>query len=100
VQVQSVEGGKRIAVALGGMRAIILRNHGLLTAGDRVDEAVGSFVQMERVAEAHMKARDAKPISAGAARYAQADQVRYGAGRIGFRALVSRHISDPTVVFD
>jgi ribulose-5-phosphate 4-epimerase/fuculose-1-phosphate aldolase len=98
VQVQSVEGGKRIAVALGRHRAIILRNHGLLTVADRVDESVGSFVQMERVAEAHMKAREAKPISASAARAAQADLVRFGVGRVGFRALVSRHIGDPTVV--
>lgn len=98
VQVQSVDGGKRIAVALGPHRAIILRNHGLLTVGARVDESVGSFVQMERVAEAHMKARHAKPISAAAARYAQADLVRFGPGRVGFWSLVSRHIGDPSVV--
>jgi ribulose-5-phosphate 4-epimerase/fuculose-1-phosphate aldolase len=98
VQVQSVEGGKRIAVALGGTRAVILRNHGLLTVGSSVAEAVGSFVHMERVAEAHMKARDAKPISAAAARYAQKDLVRYGPGRVAFAALVARHIGDPSVV--
>jgi len=98
VQVQSTEGGKRIAVALGSKRAIILRNHGLLTVGNRVDEAVGSFVHMERVAEVHMKARDAKPISPQAARYAQADLTRYGVGRVAFAALVARHIEDPSVV--
>ena len=98
VQVQSVEGGKRIAVALGGNRAIILRNHGLLTVGDSVAEAVGSFVHMERVAEAHMKARAAKPISPEAARYAKADLARYGAGRIAFASLIARHIADPAVV--
>ena len=98
VQIQSVEGGKRIAVALGNTRAIILRNHGLLTVADRVDESVGSFVHMERVAEAHMKARDAKPISPEAARYAQADLLRHGPGRVGFWALVARHIGDPSVV--
>ncbi|MDH3687695.1 MAG: class II aldolase/adducin family protein [Myxococcales bacterium] len=100
VQVQSVEGGKRIAVALGSTRAIILRNHGLLTVADRVDESVGSFVHMERVAEAHMKARDAKPISPEAARYAQADLRRHGPGRVGFWALVARHIGDPGVVLE
>ena len=98
MQIQSVEGGKRIAVALGRNRAIILRNHGLLTVADRVDESVGSFVLMERVAEAHMQARDARPISAAAARYAQADLVRYGAGGVGFWSLVSRHIGDPSIV--
>ncbi len=98
VQVQSVDAGKRIADALGPNRAVILRNHGLLTVGARVDESVGSFVQMERVAEAHMKVRDAKPISREAALFAKADLVRYGAGRPGFWSLVSRHIGDPSVV--
>jgi ribulose-5-phosphate 4-epimerase/fuculose-1-phosphate aldolase len=98
VQVQSVDGGKRIAAALGANRAIILRNHGLLTVGDRVSEAVGSFVHMERVAEAHMKVRDAKPISAAAARFAKSDLTRYGVGRAAFWSLVARHIGDPAVV--
>jgi ribulose-5-phosphate 4-epimerase/fuculose-1-phosphate aldolase len=60
-------------------------------------EAVGSFVQMERVAEAHLKARDAVPISPEAARFAKADLVRYGAGRVAFAAMVARHIGDPSV---
>ena len=98
VQVQSVDAGKRIAGALGRNRAIILRNHGLLTVGDSVAEAVGSFVQMERVAEAHMKAREAVPISAEAARFAKADLVRYGAGKVAFAAMVARHVGDPSVV--
>lgn len=98
VQVQSTEGGKRIAVAIGNNRAIILRNHGLLTVANRVDECVGSFVHMERVAEAHMKARDAVPISDAAARYAQDDLVRPGIGRFAFNALVARHIETPDVV--
>ena len=98
VQVQSTEAGGRIAAALGRNRAIILRNHGLLTVGERVDETVGSFVHMERVAEVHMKARDAKPISADAARFAQKDLVKFGAGRTAFFNLVKRHLPDPSVV--
>jgi ribulose-5-phosphate 4-epimerase/fuculose-1-phosphate aldolase len=98
VQVQSTEAGARIAKALGQNRAIILRNHGLLTVADAVSECVGSFVHMERVAEVHMKARDAKPISAEAARFAQADLRRFGAGRIAFGALIARHIPDPSAV--
>jgi ribulose-5-phosphate 4-epimerase/fuculose-1-phosphate aldolase len=98
VQVQDLEGGKRIAKALGSHRAIILRNHGLLTVADRVDEAVGSFVIMERVAEAHMKASSARPISAQAAGYAKSDLTRHGAGRYAFASLIARHIPDPSVV--
>ena len=63
-----------------------------------VAEAVGSFVFLERAAEAHMKARDAKPISAEAARFAKADLTKFGAGRVAFRSLVSRHLGDPSVV--
>lgn len=100
VQVQSTEGGKGIAVALANHRAVILRNHGLLTVGSRVDESVGTFVMMERVAESHMKTRYAKPISADAARYAKKDLIRFGAGRPGFWAMVSRHIGDPNIVVD
>jgi ribulose-5-phosphate 4-epimerase/fuculose-1-phosphate aldolase len=98
VQVQSVAAGQRIADALGEKRAVILRNHGLLTVGDSVAEAVGSFVFLERVAEAHMKARNAKPISAEAARFAKADLVKYGAGRVAFRNLVARHLGGASVV--
>ena len=99
VQVQSVAAGQRIADALGKNRAIILRNHGLLTTGDSVAEAVGSFVMMERVAESHMKVRNPKPISAEAARFARDDLVSFGgAGRSAFASLVRRHIGDPEIV--
>ena len=98
VQVQSLPAGRRIAEALAQNSAIILRNHGLLTAGDAVAEAVGRFVYMERVAELHMKVRDPKPISAEAARFAKADLIGMGIGRQGFSSLVRRHIPDPDVV--
>lgn len=98
VQVQDTDGGRRIAEAMGTHRAVILANHGLLTGGRTVAEAVGLFVLMERVCEAHMKARDAKPISDAAARYAKADLDRLGAGRKDFRSLVARHVGDPSVV--
>jgi len=98
VQVQSVEAGGRIARALGSNRAVILRNHGLLAVGDSVAEAVGTFVFLERAAEAHMKARDAKPISAEAARFAKADLTKYGAGRVAFHNMVARYLGDPSVV--
>ncbi|MFT4713017.1 MAG: ribulose-5-phosphate 4-epimerase/fuculose-1-phosphate aldolase [Candidatus Azotimanducaceae bacterium] len=98
VQVQSLAAGRRIAEALGHNRAIILRNHGLLTGGDSVAEAVGSFVLMERVAEVHMKVRNPKPISDEAARFAKEDLVSFGVGRSAFASLITRHISDPEIV--
>ncbi|MDH3294441.1 MAG: class II aldolase/adducin family protein [Acidimicrobiia bacterium] len=67
VEVLTYDGGKRIAAALGSAKLCILRNHGLLTVGQTVEEAVGWFVMAERVAEVHVKAPNAKPISDEAA---------------------------------
>jgi ribulose-5-phosphate 4-epimerase/fuculose-1-phosphate aldolase len=68
VNISSTDGGKRIAEAIGGARAVILRNHGLLTVGATIDAAVGYFLLMERCAEVQVKSRDARPIGAEAAR--------------------------------
>jgi ribulose-5-phosphate 4-epimerase/fuculose-1-phosphate aldolase len=40
--------GERIAQALGDKKAVILKNHGLLTVADTVEAAVWWFVTMER----------------------------------------------------
>ncbi len=70
VDIKSTDGGKRIAAAIGDARAVILRNHGLLTVGTSVDAAVGFFLLMERCAEVQVKAHDPQLISAQAARQA------------------------------
>ena len=64
VDIQDLDGGKRIAAALGDARLVILRNHGLLTVGASVDEAMGWYLLAERVAEVHCKAPAPRPISA------------------------------------
>jgi len=51
--------GKRIAETLGERKAIILQNHGLLTVGKSVDEAVWWFVTMERSCQAQLLAEAA-----------------------------------------
>lgn len=43
-----IEEGKKIARALRSHKAMILRNHGLLTVGKTVDEAAWWFIAMER----------------------------------------------------
>lgn len=48
--------GKRIADALGGCKAAILANHGLLTVGRTVDEAAWWFITMERSCQAQLLA--------------------------------------------
>lgn len=55
--------GKRIAQTLGDRKAVILRNHGLLTVGHSVDETAWWFITMERSAQAQLMAEAAgKPI--------------------------------------
>jgi len=57
--VVDTEEGKRIAHALADKKAVILRNHGLLTAGHSVDEAVWWFITMERSCQAQLLAEAA-----------------------------------------
>ena len=95
VQILSCDGGKRIAVALGECRAVILANHGLLTVGSSPADAVGWFVLMERVAEVQMKARHALPISGEAAQAARADIVTDGYGWDLFNWAIRRHLNVP-----
>src|SRR5205814_8791904 len=57
--VLDVEEGKRIAHALADAKAVILRNHGLLTVGQTVDEAVWWFITMERSCQVQLMAEAA-----------------------------------------
>ena len=51
--------GERIAQALGPHKAAILRNHGLLTVGQTVDEAAWWFITMDRSCQAQLLAEAA-----------------------------------------
>lgn len=51
--------GERIASALGDRKAAILKNHGLLTVGESVDEAAWWFITMERSCQAQLLAEAA-----------------------------------------
>ena len=59
--VVELDEGQRIAEAIGKHKAAILQNHGLITVGGTVDEAVWWFITMERscqvqlIAEAALK---------------------------------------------
>lgn len=61
--VQDSDEGRRIAAALGGNKAAVLANHGLLTVGATVDSAVWWFITMERSAQVQLSA-----MAAGAPR--------------------------------
>ena len=61
--VLDTEEGKRIAATLGERKAVILRNHGLLTVGHSVDEAAWWFITMDRSCQAQLMAEAAgKPV--------------------------------------
>jgi ribulose-5-phosphate 4-epimerase/fuculose-1-phosphate aldolase len=59
-----LEEGRRIAEAVGSTKAAILANHGLITVGHTVDEAVFWFVTMERTCQAELAAMAAaEPVA-------------------------------------
>ncbi len=60
--VTDLEEAKRIAHALGGNKAVILRNHGLLTVGTSVDSAVFWFITMERSCQVQLVAKAAGQV--------------------------------------
>ena len=51
-----IEEGQRIAEAVGKCKAAILQNHGLITVGQSVEEAVWWFITMERSCQAQLLA--------------------------------------------
>lgn len=72
-----VEEGKRIATAVGDYKAAVLANHGLITVGGSVEEAVFWFVTMERTCQAElvaMAAGEVHPIDAETAAHTH-DQI-------------------------
>ncbi|PKV77144.1 class II aldolase/adducin family protein [Nocardia fluminea] len=54
--VNETEEGQRVGVALGTNKAVILQNHGLLTVGQSVAEAVWWFITMERSCQTQLLA--------------------------------------------
>jgi len=76
--VLDLEEGRRLAATLGPHKAIILRNHGLLTVGKTVDEAAWWFITMERTCQSQLMAEAAgKPVKI------DPDQARKTAGQVG-----------------
>ena len=88
--VLDAEEGKRIAHALGEKKAAILVNHGLLTVGKSVDEAVWWFITMERSSQAQLLAMSAgmvKPIEHDTAELTRTQVGSNLAGWLSFQPL-------------
>jgi ribulose-5-phosphate 4-epimerase/fuculose-1-phosphate aldolase len=79
--VLDTEEGKRIAHALGGSKAVILQNHGLLTVGGSVDEAAWWFITMERTCQVQLLAQ-----AAGTPVIIDDENARLTAGQVGLAA--------------
>nr|AFV52183.1 aldolase [Streptoalloteichus sp. ATCC 53650] len=82
--------GRRIAETLGPRKAVILRNHGLLTVGGSVAEAAWWFISMERSCQVQLlvaAAGGAEPIPDAAARATHRTMGAPWMGRLNFRPM-------------
>jgi ribulose-5-phosphate 4-epimerase/fuculose-1-phosphate aldolase len=89
--------GNRIAEVLGNRKAAILRNHGLLTVGHTVDEAVWWFITMERSCQAQLMAEAVgTPVNIDAANAATTRQQigSHMAGWFQFQPLWARIVRE------
>jgi ribulose-5-phosphate 4-epimerase/fuculose-1-phosphate aldolase len=95
--------GKRIAHALEGRKAVILRNHGLLTVGHSVEETVWWYVTMERTCQAQLLAEAAGTpilIDDETARLTQSQVGAHVSGYASFAPLYEKIIRDQPDLFD
>jgi len=101
--VLDLEEGKRIAHALGGNKAVILRNHGLLTVGQSVEEAAWWFITMERSCQAQLLASAAGSpvlIDAEMARLTKSQVGSHLAGWFSFQPLFDRIAREQPDLFE
>jgi ribulose-5-phosphate 4-epimerase/fuculose-1-phosphate aldolase len=95
--VLDVEEGKRIAHALGDAKACILRNHGLLTVGQTVDEAAWWFITLERSCQVQLMAEGAGDPIPIDEEYAALTQTQVGTsmgGWFSFQPLYDKIVAD------
>lgn len=76
--VSDAEEGRRIGRALASYKAVILQNHGLLTVGGTVAEAVWWFLTMERSCQAQLLA-----MAAGTARHIDRETALHTRSQLG-----------------
>ncbi len=101
--VLDLEEGKRLAHALGDYKAVILRNHGLLTVGHSVDEAAWWFITMERSCQAQLLASAAGTpvlIDPEMARLTEGQVGSHIAGWYSFQPLFERIVREQPDLLD
>jgi ribulose-5-phosphate 4-epimerase/fuculose-1-phosphate aldolase len=101
--VLDLEEGKRIAHQLDDRKAVILRNHGLLTVGHSVEEAAWWFITMERSCQAQLMAEAVgKPvlIDPAMAKHTAGQVGTHFAGWFSFQPLFARITREQPDLFD
>ncbi len=106
--VLDAEEGNRIAAALGTRKAVMLRNHGMLTVGTSVDSAAWWFLTLERTARCQLDAyaaaaglnRPPRQIAADAAKQAHSVVGYEFAGWFQFQPIWERISRDQPDIFD
>jgi ribulose-5-phosphate 4-epimerase/fuculose-1-phosphate aldolase len=95
--------GDRIAAALGKHKAVILQNHGLLTVGQTIDEAVWWFITMERSCQAQLMAEAAGKVVPVPDPMARLTSMQVGssvAGWVSFQPLYQRIVAEQPDLLD
>jgi len=95
--------GKRIGLVLEDRKAVILRNHGLLTVGHSVEEAVWWYVTMERSCQAQLLAEAAGTpvlIEEEAATLTASQVGSHVSGYVSFQPLYAKITREQPDVFD
>jgi len=101
--VLDVDEGKRIAAALGETKAVILRNHGLLTVGHSVEEAAWWFIRLERCCHIQLLAEAAGTptrIDDAAAAQVYREQGSHVAGWFTFQPIYEQVTEEEPDLFD
>jgi ribulose-5-phosphate 4-epimerase/fuculose-1-phosphate aldolase len=95
--------GKRLAAALGERKAVLLRNHGLLTVGHSVDEAAFWYITMERSCHVQLMAEaagDPVLIEPAMAQLTYAQVGSHLAGWYGFQPLYQKIVREQPDLLD
>lgn len=102
------EEGRRIGQALGPNKAVMLRNHGMLTVGATVDSAAWWFLTLERTAQCQLDAYAAAAGLGQRPRQIEADAAKQAYGVVGsefagwfqFQPIWERISRDQPDIFD
>ncbi|GAA4414898.1 class II aldolase/adducin family protein [Quisquiliibacterium transsilvanicum] len=81
--VVELDEGARIAKSLGGRKAVILQNHGLLTVGRTVDEAAWWYITMERSCQVQLHAEAAAARTGAGPKLIRKESAEQAASLVG-----------------